>query len=311
MIRRYIAIGMCTLVMNLLQVFAQSPNTIFLNASPQRDREDGDRSASANLRTGYRLLMGVSLGIDKERAAGYFAKAARQTKSPTALSWLGFTYALASDPKTASSGVAILRTYANTGDPVAKTLLGRLCAKGIALPLDVAAARQFLAEAAPAFALANTYLAETYLYSSPPDASKYQLAHGILLKAATAGETRSMVDLAFIHIQGLDGPKDLKRAVYWLERAAQRGDCVAIYQRGSLYAKGWGSEQNQHLAATMYQRAASMGYAPAQTALAMCYMHGIGVAKDEKMAKTLLSQAANTDAFAAKQLFLFINKGGR
>jgi TPR repeat protein len=194
------------------------------------------------------------------------------------------------------------------GDIAAKTLLGRLYQTGKGVTADVDLARQLYLEAAPQFALAQTYLAELYLRTSGATPKDISAAHALLIRAAAAGEPKSMLHLAYFHMQGLAGPKDLARAAYWLDQAVSRGDAAAIFQRGVFYGKGWGGPKSESMAATLFKRSAESGYAPAQAALGMCYVTGAGVEQDTSKALKWLDLAASKDEFARKQLTILQTK---
>jgi uncharacterized protein len=290
---------------HLGSAFAQDFNAIFANANPADDTAlaaKGDNKA--HLRLGYRFLTGAGGVKDARRASLHFAAAQAQSRWPSASAWLGFAYAVSPELGKTVQGIVLLQDAAGGGDPVAKTLLGRLHQTGAGVPKDLNAARNLYLEAASRFALAQTYLAEIYLNAPDRSPADCSAAHALLTKAAGAGEARSMVHLAFYHQQGFGGQPDLGRAVYWLNRAVERGDSVAIYQRGVFYSKGWGGSRSERMAAALFRRAADMGYAPAQAALGLCYATGTGIEPDLNQARKWLGAAASRDAFAARQLAL-------
>jgi hypothetical protein len=287
----------------LSAAYAQDANAIFANANPFDDRAQASKGdVKAQLRLGYRFLTGANCVMDARRASLHFAAAEAQSRWTSASAWLGFTYATAPALGKAAEGTMMLEDMVRRGDMVAKTLLGRLYQTGTGVPKSPENARQLFLEAAPRFALAQTYLAEVYLNAPSPSPADYSIAHGLLVKAAAAGEPRSMVHLAFFHMQGFGGQKDFTRAAYWLNRAMERGDGIAIYQRGIFYGKGWGGPRSDKMAAALFRRSADLGYAPAQTALGMCYATGKGVDMDTNQALKWFGMAAPKNEFAARQL---------
>ena len=66
-----------------------------------------------------------------------------------------------------------------------------------------------------------------------------------------------------MYYKGRGVPKDLKKAVYWLRKAADRGYAEAQYKLGELYAKGEDWKQAEF----WYRKAAKQGHEKAANAL--------------------------------------------
>ncbi len=282
--------------------FAQGPNSIFAEASLNDDialASKGDSTALTRL--GYHYLIGLSGVVDSGQAYQYLTTAS--TKSLAASAWLGFAAVI--KPGLSSrgvNGVALLLQASNAGDPVGMTLLGRLYHRGKGVAQNIGTARQLYTKAVPSFALANTFLGETYLESS--NRADHSQALPYFLTAAAKGETESMVQMAVMYTRGDGVTQNYTSAAQWLNQAQERGDPVASFQRGALYHKGLGVPQSHLEAVTLYRRSAMAGYAPAQAALGMCYATGSGVPKDFNQAVFWLSLAAPTFPYAAAQLAL-------
>ena len=284
--------------------FAQTPNSIFFHPSAQRDASAaalGD--VAAHVRLGYQHLTGSARTVDPAQAAQHFA-AAGQSGSLAASAWLGYTYVLA--PRLghqAAEGVSLIQAAANRGDPVAQTLLGRIQDRGLApgvLRQDHGAAQKLLEAAAPHFALASTYLGESYLRLKNADG--YAKAQRLFLSAADADEPNAMTALAKMYSMGLGVPKNAVQSFQWLQRAVQWGDPAAIFQLGYFYRHAPGRLNDPQKATAQYLQAALAGYVPAQTALGLCYAEGVGVSRDINQAVIWLSKAAPYSTFAAAQL---------
>jgi uncharacterized protein len=285
-----------------VQAYAQSPNAIFQQSSLSADLALAAKgNVDANTRLGYRYMLGLTGTIDPISAYNYFTFIAPQ--SPAASAWLGYT--AVTKPQLSSknvNGVALVLQAANAGDPVGMTLLGRLYQLGKGVAQNTTTAQQLFTKAAPSFALASTFLGETYLQSS--NSADHSKAVPYFLTGAAAGDTLSMVQLAVMYTRGDGVAQNFSNAAQWLQQAAQRGDLVAAYQRGLLYYRGQGLPQSHIEAVALYTRAALGGYAPAQAALGVCYATGDGVAKNLNQAIYWLTLAAPTDTYAAAELAL-------
>ena len=63
-------------------------------------------------------------------------------------------------------------------------------------------------------------------------------------RAARAGETRAMHNLALFHFEGTGGDRNLSQAVQWFRRAADAGLVDSQYNLGRMYEQGLGVPQN-------------------------------------------------------------------
>ncbi|MCB1822296.1 MAG: protein kinase [Candidatus Competibacteraceae bacterium] len=73
---------------------------------------------------------------------------------------------------------------------------------------------------------------------------------------------------------GRYSPKDLKEALYWLRRAAEKDHAAALYVLGKMYQNGEGVARDYAQAENFYRRSAALGYPEAQSALAKMSVPG-------------------------------------
>lgn len=132
------------------------------------------------------------------------------------------------------------------------------------------------------------------------------------------------------YFEGVDVPRDLDRAVYWLRKAADQGmeeaqifmatiymlgegvtqsyyqafswflraatehhNAYAQYQIGEMYARGHGARQNYISAARWFRRAAYQNFARAQGALGFLLANGYGVRQNDTEAVDWYLKAAS------------------
>jgi hypothetical protein len=76
--------------------------------------------------------------------------------------------------------------------------------------------------------------------------------------------------------RGIGVEQDFLTAKRWFEKAADKGDKVALYNLGSLYYNGTGIEKDYNTAFELCLKSAEMGYAPAQDRLSYLYANGEG-----------------------------------
>jgi hypothetical protein len=94
--------------------------------------------------------------------------------------------------------------------------------------------------------------------------------------------------------EGMDAyrAKEYAKAVELWQPLAEKGDAVAQYRLGLLYAEGKGVEQNDATAFTWMTRAAKQGNADAQYDVGASYYGGLGVEKNEKEGVQWFQRAA-------------------
>lgn len=111
-------------------------------------------------------------------------------------------------------------------------------------------------------------------------------------KAADKGSAAAQYYLGLCSYRGTGLSQDYAQAVAWYEKAAVKGLAVAQYSLGLCYEQGEGVAQDYAQAAAWYEKAAEQGFATAQYCLGLCYINGRGVAKDYAQAVAWLEKAA-------------------
>jgi hypothetical protein len=103
---------------------------------------------------------------------------------------------------------------------------------------------------------------------------------------------------------------DYIKAVRLWRALAEKGDPVAQYRLGDLYAEGKGVVQDDATAMTWFQRSANQGNAAAQYNVGASYAEGLGVARDDGEAAKWFRRAAEQGmAFAQLNLGLLYAAG--
>ena len=96
--------------------------------------------------------------------------------------------------------------------------------------------------------------------------------------------------------------KDVEKAVYWWQKAADAGDSDAQYRLAFCYLKGDGVEKDVEKAVYWWQKAADAGDSDAQYRLAFCYLKGDGVEKDVEKAVYWCQKAADAGNSGAEYM---------
>ena len=133
------------------------------------------------------------------------------------------------------------------------------------------------------------------------DAENYKEAYEIWLPLAREDDLAAQRNIAHLFHHGLGVEKDLDRAFYWYERAADAGLASAQANIGILYLTGEGTDKDAEKAAYYLYRAARAGHTVAQYNMALMFDRGVGVTADPIKALAFYYLAARNNHSAAQE----------
>ncbi len=114
-----------------------------------------------------------------------------------------------------------------------------------------------------------------------------------LIEKADAGDQPSQALLWLAYAHGYGVPKDLKKAVVWLRKLAERDNPEAQFILASLYRDGRGGLPVDHAEAFKWTlKSAEHGHAVSQLNVGAAYMDGDGVKQDYRQARVWLTRSA-------------------
>lgn len=129
----------------------------------------------------------------------------------------------------------------------------------------------------------------------------YGRAALIYSELAAKGNAVAQYNLGQIYARGQYGQKNPQQAIQWYFRSAEQGYAEAQYELGLLYREGQQIPQNFPKAWQQFKLAAEQGHAQAMVQLASLYMQGLGVLKDEELATRWYRKAAENGNFSAQR----------
>ncbi len=106
-------------------------------------------------------------------------------------------------------------------------------------------------------------------------------AYKTFFTLAKSGDVDSQTLLGEMYLDGIGTDVDIKKAFYWISKAASTGDAQAQYLLGFMYENGIKVAVNMPRAVTLYKKAALQGDILSQYNLAMIYKEGKGEIKKD------------------------------
>ena len=117
---------------------------------------------------------------------------------------------------------------------------------------------------------------------------------------ADKGQLMAEYMLGMMYANGQALPQNYGEAMKWLRKAADEGEAKAQFNVGVLYVKGLGTPKDPAEASKWYRRAADQGEPAALYNLATMYARGESVAKDPVAAYKFYTLAAGRGVKAAE-----------
>lgn len=193
--------------------------------------------------------------------------------------------------------------------PFAEALMANLPRKGLEISLMFRQIRDDVLTATGNLQEPHTYgsLSGTPFYLAGPDGDSTVGAESLrvawsdirpdqetrLASLAQAGDTRSMVGLAYIRLNADDSRYDPQQAARLLEQAAAAGSAEAQFELAQLLEMGLGVPQDIPRAITLYRAAADQEFADALNDLGfMHFQGGMGLPQDQAKALGYFERAA-------------------
>lgn len=127
----------------------------------------------------------------------------------------------------------------------------------------------------------------------------YATALRIFRPLAERGQVLAEYVLGLMYANGQAVPQDYRQAMAWHRKAADQGEAKAQFSVGVMYFKGLGTKTDHSQAFKWYSRAAAQGDPAAQYNLGAMYDKGDSVKRDPVKAAALYTLAATARIRAA------------
>lgn len=173
--------------------------------------------------------------------------------------------------------------------------IAKMYEEGLGVNKDIKKAFEwYLKSASQGYGNAECYVASMYQTGFGVK-QNYQEAVKWYEKAVEHDNFTAQFNLACIYFDGINGiPKNIKRAITLMEKAAQSGNAEAQWSIGFMLSEDT-SEKDYPKALEWTQKSASQDYSPAINDLGWFYEHGYGVPVDLGKAVEFYRKAADKD----------------
>ncbi|MBI5597804.1 MAG: SEL1-like repeat protein [Elusimicrobia bacterium] len=210
----------------------------------------------------YRLGNGV--GLDLEKAAVWYAKAAAQGDAPAQNELCTMLLEGKGVDQDFVKALAMCRKAAVNGEMDSQYRMGLMYHQGYGTAID------------------------------PKTAAVWYR------RAAERNQPEAQANLGVLYLTGSGVAKDEKAAAEWLTKAAEWGNIPAQATLAGMYLEGTGVVKNETEAAVLYRKAAEGGIASAQSMLGWMLQTGTGVPQDAAEALAWYRKAAEQGDETAK-----------
>ncbi|UTV30784.1 tetratricopeptide repeat protein [Photobacterium atrarenae] len=148
-------------------------------------------------------------------------------------------------------------------DPEALFKLGSYQYQGYGVAVDLASAIEHMTQAAEQDHVdAQLFLGDWYVAESNPDKMPL-LAFGWRARAALNESVKGYIKMAYCYQAGIGVAKDRRRAIYWLERAAEAGSTEGQYLAAKMHLSS--DPHDSAIAYVWYSIAHAFGHPEART----------------------------------------------
>lgn len=274
---------------------------------------DGEKNTPRGMYNLGRLFSQGGFGAKPRMAdAAYWYRKAAQAGDARAMSTLGFILVFRQNNLVRrQEGYALIKKAALMNDPIAMLNMGVILQDGLEITgINLQKAMEWYTKAAEAGSTqAMNNMAALYdqgVFRGPEP----EKATEWYKKAADAGNTEAMVALANRMRLGVGAQANPKETLALYQKAIADHSARGVFCLGMSYAYGWVTPIDYPRAVQLLESAGQMGYTPALVELGHMYTKGIGVAVSQNKAFECFKQAASAgDAQGMFYLGLSYNNG--
>jgi uncharacterized protein len=132
----------------------------------------------------------------------------------------------------------------------------------------------------------------------------------LLVRSANSGNSAAQHELGLRYLIGKDFIPDTAKALYWIQKAADKNLVPARYNLGILLYNGWGIEWNPFTAYRHFQYAAKQGMAEARYAYGLLLTDNLIVPRNYTEAYRWIKMAADSGYTPAEEVLTEFEKRG-
>ncbi|KAG0229820.1 hypothetical protein BGW42_001346 [Actinomortierella wolfii] len=226
--------------------------------------------AEAQIALGWAYQYGLGVDKDEIESDYWYYRAALQGHAKA-------QDILAGQDRHYVASISRCRLAADSGNEQEQFNLGLMYKDGLGIKLDRVKAAQWLRRAADqGHSEAQFRLGMLFMEGGGGVEQSDAKALACFRESALQEQPEAQYHLATMYQTGLGTKRNVERAVFWYEKAANNGALLAQLRLAGMYYDGRGVEQNHKKAVYWYGKAAVQGVADAQFRLGEAYRSGRG-----------------------------------
>ncbi len=208
------------------------------------------------------------------------------------------------------TALALAQKAAEKNEPAAHTLIGRLYAEGLGVPMNLPLAAKWYQRAAELGDAEAAFQLGIMFATGKGIKKNYDAAAQLFEKAAGTGHPYANYNLGLLFISGRGKPENAYRAAQHMTYAAEKGIPAAQYDLATLFLTGHGVPHDAYMASRWLKRAAELGMPEALFEYAVLLFQGRGLNEDRPRAADFLRAAARKGVPGAQnRLAHLLSKG--
>ena len=198
------------------------------------------------------------------------------------------------------TALRLAKARAKEKDPQAHTLIGRLYAEGLGVPVNQLTAAKWYRRGAELGDIESMFAFGVILAKGKAIKQDHNGAADMFERAARKGHAYAHYNLGLLFLSGKGKPENAFRGAQHLEYAARQGIPEAQYDLAALYQHGHGVDADAYRASSWLRSAADKGLAAAQYEYATVLLRGHGINADRPKILDYLKSAADKGVVGAQ-----------
>ena len=122
----------------------------------------------------------------------------------------------------------------------------------------------------------------------------------MVLQAAQSGSSNAQALIGNWHLNGINTPKDIEKALHWLSKASERGNHFATCDLGEMYYHGNGVKKDKEKGVELLKKSADAGVVHAQKKVGLILFKDARTVSEIRIGLQYIIDASNAGNVSAR-----------